>query len=91
MTIIAAQISLYPLGRNHLGPAIREAIATLRTYRLEVQPGAMSTMITGDDAEVFDALRHVFARLAVQGPVVMTLAVSNACPLPATQEAAEEA
>ena len=82
MTEIAAQVSLYPLGRDHLGPAIREALAIFQAHSLGVRPGEMSTIISGDDTVVFEVLREVFTSAANHGPVVMAVTVSNACPVP---------
>ena len=79
---IAAQVSLYPLRQESLSPAIEEAPRIFREHCLEVQPGAMSTMIMGDDQKVFSALREAFSRVAEQGHVVMVVTVSNACPVP---------
>ena len=79
---IAAQVSLYPLGQESLSPAIEEALRIFREHGLEVQPGAMSTVITGDDQELFPALQEAFGRVAEQGHVVMVVTLSNACPVP---------
>lgn len=79
---IAAQVSLYPLRQESLSPAIEEALRIFREHGLEVQPGSMSTVITGDDQDIFSALREAFAHVAEQGHVVMTVTFSNACPVP---------
>ena len=42
----------------------------------------MSTLVVGDSHALFAALHEGFLRAAAQGPVVMTITVSNACPLP---------
>jgi uncharacterized protein YqgV (UPF0045/DUF77 family) len=83
---IAAQLSLYPLRQESLSPAIEEALRVFREHGLEMQSGAMSTMITGDDVEVFSALQEAFRRVAEQGHVVMVVTLSNACPVPARGE-----
>lgn len=83
MVGIAAQVSLYPLGQESLSPAIDEALGIFHQHGLEVQPGAMSTVLAGDDEEVFGALREAFQRTAEQAPVVMVVTFSNACPVPA--------
>ncbi|MFQ6059512.1 MAG: YkoF family thiamine/hydroxymethylpyrimidine-binding protein, partial [Anaerolineae bacterium] len=57
---IAAQVSLYPLRQQSLSPAINEALRIFREHGLDVQPGVMSTVITGDDADVFAALQEAF-------------------------------
>jgi uncharacterized protein YqgV (UPF0045/DUF77 family) len=53
----------------------------LRAAGLDVTPGPMSTMVTGDGAAVFDALKISFLRTAATGHVVMAATVSNACPV----------
>lgn len=78
---MAAQISLYPLRQKSLGPAIKEALSTWEEYDLRVEPGAMSSVIVGDDTEVFAALQEAFRRVAAQGQVVMVVTLSNACPI----------
>lgn len=83
---IAAQVSLYPLRQISLAPAIDEALRIFREHGLEVVPGAMSTLITGDDAALFAALQEAFRRTAEQGHVVMVVTISNACPVPSKQE-----
>ncbi len=79
---IAAQVSLYPLRQASLSPAIDEALQIFQEHGLSVEPGAMSTLITGDDAAVFAALQKAFRRVAEQGQVVMVVTFSNACPVP---------
>jgi uncharacterized protein YqgV (UPF0045/DUF77 family) len=79
---IAAQVSLYPLRQETLSPAIDEALHIFRAHGLQVEPGAMSSLITGDDAALFAALQEAFVRAAEKGQVVMVATFSNACPLP---------
>ena len=79
---IAAQVSLYPLRQETLSPAIEEALDVFQAHGLHVEPGAMSSLITGDDAVLFAALQEAFVRVAGQGQVVMVATFSNACPLP---------
>lgn len=82
MTGIAAQVSLYPLRQVALAPAIEAALRIFQKHGLEVEPGAMSTIITGDDEAVFAALQEAFRTIAQQGQVVMIVTFSNACPVP---------
>ena len=83
---ISAQVSLYPLRQESLSPAIDEALEVFRAYGLDVEPGSMSTVITGDDSAVFAALQEALHRAAEQGQVVMTVTLSNACPVPQRQD-----
>ena len=81
--IASAQVSLYPLRQKHLGPAIAIVRQTLEAHGLEPQPGPMSTLVVGDSDTLFAALAEAFAKAADAGEVVMTLTVSNACPIAA--------
>jgi uncharacterized protein YqgV (UPF0045/DUF77 family) len=80
MTRISAQVSIYPLRQPNLAPAIEEAVQIFRARRLEFHPGAMSTLVIGDDEIVFAALRDALRGAATRGDVVMVASLSNACP-----------
>jgi uncharacterized protein YqgV (UPF0045/DUF77 family) len=84
---ITVQVSLYPLRQQSLSPAIDEALHAFQEHGLQVEPGSMSTLISGDDTDVFAALQEAFRRAAGQGHVVMIATFSNACPVPASQSA----
>ena len=77
---ITAQVSLYPLGKSALSPAIDEALRILREHGLEVEVGPMSSLVAGEETVIFTALQSAFSRVAEQGPVVMVATFSNACP-----------
>jgi len=76
---MTAQVSLYPLYRESLSPAIDEALRIFRDHALDVDPGPMSTLITGDDTSIFAALQEAYCRAAEQGFIVMVVTLSNAC------------
>jgi len=80
MSIISAQVSLYPLRQRSLGPAIREAVRAFRQRRLETRVGTMSTLVWGEEQAIFDALHEAFHQAAERGDVVMAVTLSNACP-----------
>jgi uncharacterized protein YqgV (UPF0045/DUF77 family) len=79
--VISAQISIYPLRQEHLSPAIDAVKQALGTRGLQPETGAMSTIVTGEAKEVFIALHEAFEQAAAAGHVVMTVTVSNACPI----------
>jgi uncharacterized protein YqgV (UPF0045/DUF77 family) len=81
-TVISAQVSLYPLRQERLGPTIEEAVAAFRQHGVDVSEGVMSTMLTGEAEAVWTALRSAFAIAAAHGAVVMVATVSNGCPVP---------
>jgi uncharacterized protein YqgV (UPF0045/DUF77 family) len=80
--MVSCQFALYPLGVEDLGRSIDAAVSELRSTGLEAEVGAMSTYVTGESGLVFEGLRRAFDAAAREGAVVMTVTVSNACPLP---------
>ena len=79
---ISAQVSLYPLGQADIAPAIDAVVGVLAERGIAHEVGAMSTTVWGEDEAVFAALREAFRAAAAFGQAVMTVTVSNACPLP---------
>jgi len=79
--VISAQISVYPLRQQRLSPAVDAVKEALEARELQPQMGAMSTIVTGEAKTVFVALQEAFEQAAVTGHVVMTVTVSNACPI----------
>lgn len=80
MSVITAQISLYPLRQESIGPAIREAVRVFRQHGLEVRTGGMSTLMWGEEQALFAALQEAFHQAAEGGDAVMVITLSNACP-----------
>ena len=78
---ISAQIAVYPLRQERLTPAVDAVRTALAAKGLAPQIGPMSTMVTGEADTVFAALGEAFERAAAAGHVVMTITVSNACPV----------
>jgi uncharacterized protein YqgV (UPF0045/DUF77 family) len=81
MSKTAAQVSLYPLRSAHVSPGVEQALRVFRARGLSVRPGDMSTLVTGDNEEVFKSLKELFDQAARQGDVVMVVTLSNACPM----------
>jgi uncharacterized protein YqgV (UPF0045/DUF77 family) len=79
--VISVQLSLYPLRQDHLSPSIQAVREALMAAGLQPHTGPMSTVVTGEAASVFAALQEAFVRAAAAGDVVMTLTLSNACPV----------
>lgn len=80
--IASAQVSIYALRQSRLGPAVEAVRAAFVGYGLAPQIGPMSTIVTGEDTVIFAALGEAFAKAAEAGHVVMTVTLSNACPIP---------
>ncbi len=79
--VISAQISIYPLGQERLSPAVQAVSQKLTDAGLQPEVGPMSTLVTGEPAVVFGALQSAFLAAAATGHVVMTVTISNACPV----------
>ena len=79
--VISAQVSIYPLRQQHLSPAIRAVSKALEECGLHPEVGSMSTLVVGEEEIVFGALREAFLAAAATGHVVMTVTISNACPV----------
>ena len=82
MSMMTAQVSLYPLRQSSIGPPIREAVRVFRRCGLSTRVGAMSTLVWGEEQALFDALHEAFHQAAERGDTVMTITLSNACPEP---------
>ncbi len=77
---VQAEISLYPLRTEAVGPAVESFVSGLKESSLETDTGVMSTRVTGELSEVFCGISNAFARVAEQHEAVVVLKVSNACP-----------
>ena len=90
--MIACQFAVYGIGQANLDRAVAAALAEVKASGLSYQLGPMSTQMLGEESEVFDALEKAYLRAAETGAVVMTVTISNACPVvPPAQGGAERA
>jgi uncharacterized protein YqgV (UPF0045/DUF77 family) len=79
MSMLSAQVSLYPLGQTDLSPAIDDVLAVFKAHGLRVATGVMSTVLVGDDAALFAALHEATLAAAHRGSMVLAITLSNAC------------
>lgn len=81
--IIAAQIALYPLSRPDFDFIIRNAVKELEKMQsegLQIEVGAMSSVLRGEEELVWKAIRILFAAGEKNDtPVVLNITVSNEC------------
>ena len=82
MSVIAAQVSLYPLRQVSMGPPVREAVRAFHDHNLKTRVGAMSTLVWGEEQALFAALQEAFHQASESGDTVMVVTLSNACPSP---------
>ena len=78
---VSAQISLYPLRQEHLSPIIAAVKHLFEEEGLHPRVGPMSTVVEGECDAVFSSLRKAFIEASKKGQVVLTVTVSNACPV----------
>lgn len=79
--MIQATLAIYPLQQMDY-EAVQRAIASLQEADVTVEARSMHTEISGSFSAVFQALQQAFAAAAELGPTVMTVTLSNACPVP---------
>lgn len=79
-TMIQATLAAYPLQQAGYD-AVHRAIDALRLSGVSVETQRMYTMIAGDQQAVFQALQAAFDAAASLGLTVMTVTISNACPV----------
>ncbi len=75
---ITAQVSLYPVSQGDFIPPIDAAIAALDGPDLKIRVQPMSTLVEGEEAAVFAALRRAFDAGVVSGTTVMVVTLANA-------------
>ena len=79
MMEITVEISYYPLKDNYLAP-VEHFIQELKEKPgITVQPGTMSTLITGSYEEVMELLHRKLKHFMEKYPSVFTLKISNVC------------
>jgi uncharacterized protein YqgV (UPF0045/DUF77 family) len=85
--VASAQIAIYPLRQPRLSPAVEAVGGALVSAGLQPEVGRMSTLVTGEVDRLFAALQTAFVRAAAEGPIVLTITLSNACPVDAPPRA----
>jgi uncharacterized protein YqgV (UPF0045/DUF77 family)/predicted enzyme related to lactoylglutathione lyase len=78
------QLSVYPLRQPHLRPAIEAALRAAAGEGVEVVVGPLSTLVRGDEAAVFAALRAAFRAAASSGSTVVVATLAGGAPSAAT-------
>ena len=60
---------------------IEKVLEVFREHSLDVSPGAMSSIVTGEDDSLFEALKEAFQNASQEAEIVMIVTISNACPV----------
>lgn len=78
---VQAEISIYPLRVKSLSEPVEAFCETLHERGLEVKTTAMSSFVSCESKDLFDACREAFEQIAEKYDVVLNMKVSNSCPV----------
>lgn len=78
--IVTVEISYYPLADNFSKP-IDLFISKISSPDITVEPGKMSTVLTGDYQKVMAALQQAMGDLMTEYPSIFNIKISNSCPI----------
>ena len=78
---MAVEVSLYPVGKEHLRHPVRDFVALVEKRGCTVATGPMSSIVSGSSKQVFEALRVGYEQAVRESGCVMILKASNVCPL----------
>ena len=78
---VSAQVSFHTLGGADLAGAIDKFVAVLDQHGMAHEVGSMSTVIWGELQDIFTALRDAYEQASEGNATVMTVTISNACPV----------
>ncbi|WP_297088902.1 YkoF family thiamine/hydroxymethylpyrimidine-binding protein [uncultured Draconibacterium sp.] len=78
---VAVEISLYPLSDDFEKPVDTFLSLLANNKTIEVEPGKMSSILTGELSDIMQALALAMEQVFVQSPAVFNLKISNCCPV----------
>lgn len=78
---IQAEVSLYPLRTLRIGLVFDLFLESLCKHKISMEPGSMSSRISGEASEVFAALYAALMVAMEKDQIVLIVKASNACPL----------
>lgn len=79
--IVTVEISYYPLSDNYNAPISDFIDKLIKNNKIKVDPGKMSSTITGEYSEVMNTLSSAMKDLMESNASVFNIKISNACPL----------
>ena len=77
---MGAQISVYPLRQDSIGPAVEAAIEAAAGSGVTTRVQNLSTLLQGDEDAVFAALRAAFDAARSYGSTIMIATLSTGVP-----------
>jgi uncharacterized protein YqgV (UPF0045/DUF77 family) len=76
---VTAEISYYPLTEAYEDPVNRFIGELNKHDRIEIKPGMMSTLVTGDYQYIMSIITETLQPLMESYPSVFTIKLSNSC------------
>ncbi|KXG77989.1 hypothetical protein AN618_07970 [Fervidicola ferrireducens] len=76
--MITCQVSLFPLGREDYEKVVLKVLDRLKGFNVEMELTPLSTVIRGDDEEVWKAVRDLYEEGRKEGgKVIFTVTMTN--------------
>lgn len=78
---VEMEVSLYPLTEEVLEHPVHDFVDVLKAHGCEVEICSMCSVVRGESAQVFEALRLGYEQAARKSGCVLIVKACNACPL----------
>lgn len=78
---VEMEVSLYPLTEENLEHPVMDFADVLKSHGCEVEVSPMSSIVKGESAQVFEALRLGYEQAAEKSGCVLIIKACNVCPL----------
>jgi uncharacterized protein YqgV (UPF0045/DUF77 family) len=78
---VEVEVSLYPLAEEHLELPARDFVDVLEKRGCMVEHTPLSSIVKGESAKVFEALRLGYEQAAQKSGCVLIIKACNVCPL----------
>lgn len=79
--IVTVEISYYPLEKDYNTPILDFIKGLTENPKIKLEPGKMSSLITGEYKEVMEALTESMHVLMQESASIFNIKISNACPV----------
>ena len=79
-SVVGCQFSVYPLRQTDIDTPVQDTIHAASASGVTVRVGNLSTLMWGDEDQVFAALRAAFRAAQHHGPAVMTATFAAGIP-----------
>jgi uncharacterized protein YqgV (UPF0045/DUF77 family) len=78
---VEVEVSFYPLTGGEAERPVHDFLEVLERHGCTVEVGPMSSIVTGNSSQVFEALRVGYEKAAEKSGCMMLTKACNVCPL----------